>query len=101
MKPLDQFLKQMMASAQRVGANDAAGATEIIQRALKDAGLMPPTAPGTATAADGPARFVDLNSAPDWAASAPAGVRSRLRRFLAGAGAEARAPVARDDLGNG
>ncbi|EEF23378.1 conserved hypothetical protein, partial [Ricinus communis] len=77
MKPLDQFLKQMMASAQRVQANDAAGATDIIQRALRDAGLMPsPAQP----APDGPAAFVDLNAAPPWAARPPSGRGARMRR---------------------
>ena len=70
MKPFDQFLKHMMASAQRVQANDAAGATEIIQRALRDAGLMTPPAQETQEAQNaqaGPAGFVDLNAAPTWA----------------------------------
>lgn len=66
MKPLEQFLKQMMASAQRVRANDSAGATEIIQRALRDAGLMDPGAPSAPAAPGGPAGFVDLNAAPAW-----------------------------------
>ena len=68
MKPLDQFLKQMMASAQRVQANDAAGATDIIHRALRDAGLMqsPPQ-----KAPEAPAGFVDLNAAPSWSARRP------------------------------
>ncbi|SDE11037.1 esterase, PHB depolymerase family [Massilia sp. PDC64] len=77
MKPLDQFLKQMMASAQRVQANDAAGATDIIQRALRDAGLMPSPAQPTP---DSPAAFVDLNAVPSWAARPPSGRRARMRR---------------------
>jgi poly(hydroxyalkanoate) depolymerase family esterase len=79
MKPLDQFLKHMMASAQRVQAHDAAGATDIIQRALRDAGLMAPSAPDAQDAQAGPA-FVDLNAAPAWSARAQPGRWARMRR---------------------
>lgn len=80
MKPIDQFLKQMMASAQRVQANDAAGATDIIHRALRDAGLMQPSAQD---APAGPAAFVDLNAAPPWSARPAAGRWARMRRASA------------------
>lgn len=84
MKNLDQFVQQMMESARLVQANNAAGATDVIQRALRDAGLL---APGLATAgaaaAPAPrtnAGIVDLNPAPDWREAArprPAPVRER------------------------
>jgi len=77
MKPLDQFLKQMMASAQRVQASDAAGATDIIHRALRDAGLMQSPAQAAPDTQPG---FVDLNAAPAWSARPPSGRRARMRR---------------------
>lgn len=66
MKPLDQFLQQMFTSARQVQANDPAGATEIIQRALRDAGLMPPAVPHAEMKAGGANTVIDLNSPPDW-----------------------------------
>ncbi|MGH8852746.1 MAG: hypothetical protein ACREWI_00540 [Telluria sp.] len=45
MKPLDQFVRQMLESARLVRANDPLGATGVIQRALRQAGLMAPVAP--------------------------------------------------------
>lgn len=60
MKPIDEFLRHMMASAQRVRTGDPAAATEVIQRALQQAGLMP--AGGTAQD-DGPT-IIDLNPPP-------------------------------------
>jgi poly(hydroxyalkanoate) depolymerase family esterase len=61
MKPLDQFL-------QRLRAPDSAGATAIIQRALRDAGLLPAAVPAAPRAPE----FTDLNSAPRPAAGAEA-----------------------------
>ena len=59
MKPIDEFLRHMMASAQRVRTGDPAAATEVIQRALQQAGLMTPgAAPG-----DDPT-IIDLNPPP-------------------------------------
>lgn len=64
MKPFEDFIGQMLASARRVQANDVSSATDIIQRALAQAGLGMPQAP--AAALEERAAFVDLNPAPDW-----------------------------------
>jgi poly(hydroxyalkanoate) depolymerase family esterase len=104
MKPFDQFLKHMMASAQRVQANDAAGATDIIQRALRDAGLMASPAQDTQEAPDaqaGPAAFVDLNAVPAWAARPQPGRWARMRRPKADGGTTAVPPDATDDAARG
>jgi poly(hydroxyalkanoate) depolymerase family esterase len=101
MKPFDQFLKQMMASAQRVQANDTAGATDIIQRALRDAGLMATPAQDTQDAQAGPAGFVDLNAAPAWAARPQPGRWARMRRPKADTGTTAVPPDAADDAARG
>ncbi len=104
MKPFDQFLKHMMASAQRVQANDAAGATEIIQRALRDAGLMTPPAQETQEAQNaqaGPAGFVDLNAAPTWATRPQPGRWARMRRPKADSGTTAVPPDATVDATRG
>ncbi|WP_409267751.1 alpha/beta hydrolase family esterase [Massilia sp. BHUDP2] len=61
MKPIDEFVRQMMASAERVRAGDPGAATDVIQRALQQAGLMSP-APGAAPP-DAPT-IIDLNPAP-------------------------------------
>jgi len=80
MKNLDQFVQKMLESTRLVGANNAAGATDVIQRALRDAGLLPA---GTATAAPAAQRagggFVDLNPMPDWRDAALPGASSRNR----------------------
>lgn len=107
MKPFDQFLKHMMASAQRVQANDAAGATDIIQRALRDAGLMASPAQdtqdtqGAQDAQAGPAGFVDLNAAPAWATRPQPGRWARMRRPKADGGTTAVPPDAKDDAARG
>ena len=104
MKPFDQFLKQMMASAQRVQANDAAGATEIIHRALRDAGLMVPSAPETQETQEtpaGPAAFVDLNAAPAWSARLRAGRWARMRRPFADTGTTVAEPEPTDSAARG
>lgn len=101
MKPLEQFLQQMMTSAQRVRTSDTAGATEIIQRALRDAGLMTPPAPSAQDAPDGAAGFVDLNAAPTWAGRSPAGQWARMRRSFADAGTVVVEPDATDDTARG
>lgn len=61
MKPIDDFVRQMMASAERVRAGDPGAATDVIQRALQQAGLMSPAAPGEP--ADAPT-IIDLNPPP-------------------------------------
>ena len=61
MKPIDEFVRQMMASAERVRAGDPGAATDVIQRALQQAGLMSPT-PGAAPP-DAPT-IIDLNPPP-------------------------------------
>lgn len=61
MKPIDEFVRQMMASAERVRAGDPGAATDVIQRALQQAGLMSP-APGAAPP-DAPT-IIDLNPPP-------------------------------------
>lgn len=71
MKPIDQFIGQMMASARLVQGRDLTSATDVIQKALAQAGLMGQPAglhegaPDTPAAA-APAAFVDLNPAPQW-----------------------------------
>ncbi|MGW8392233.1 extracellular catalytic domain type 1 short-chain-length polyhydroxyalkanoate depolymerase [Pseudoduganella sp. HUAS MS19] len=80
MKPLDQFLKQMMASTKLASANDAAGATKIIQRALRQAGLMEAPAADREAAQDEPSSFVDLNSVPTWSGAACTGRPLRMGR---------------------
>lgn len=72
MKQFDRFIAQMMESARLVQGRDAASATEVIQKALAQAGLVTPQAaahaephPATTAEEDVPA-FVDLNPAPDW-----------------------------------
>ena len=46
MKPIDEFVRQMMASAGRVRAGDPGAATDVIQRALRqdsaDGRALPP-----------------------------------------------------------
>ena len=64
MKPIDDFVRRMMASARRVRAGDPGAATEAIQRALRQAGLMGPTsADNEARQADRPT-IIDINPPP-------------------------------------
>ena len=88
MKPFEHFIGQMLESARRVQARDPKAATDIIQQALAQAGLV---APQQKTDASRQApEFVDLNPPPAWsrpksrprqAAKSP----SRLPgRFIAG-----------------
>lgn len=90
MKPFEQFIGQMMESARRVQARDPQAATDIIQQALAQAGLL---APQQETGANRQApEFVDLNAPPAWSKPTP---RARTRptpkadpglpgRFIAG-----------------
>ena len=64
MKPYEQFIGKMMESARRVQARDPQAATDIIQQALAQAGLVMPQQE-TATPPREP-DFVDLNPAPAW-----------------------------------
>lgn len=81
MKPFEQFLGQMKEAARLAQAKQPVAATEVIQEALKAAGLIPAhTTEGTVRAgppmADGPP-MIDLNDLPDWA---PAARRNAPRR---------------------
>ncbi|SFB88653.1 extracellular catalytic domain type 1 short-chain-length polyhydroxyalkanoate depolymerase [Massilia yuzhufengensis] len=99
MKQLDQFVQQMMESAKLVRSNNPGAATDVIQRALQQAGLMAP-ATATATVDDAPG-MIDLNPAPGFAGK-PAAPRARAARALpktAGAFKRKSAPPA--DLGPG
>lgn len=66
---LDKFIAQMMDSARLVNARDVSSATDVIQKALADAGLMAQQ-PAT-TARDDGADFIDLNPAPEWSKQKP------------------------------
>lgn len=71
MKPFENFLAQMKDAARLTKASDPHSATEVIQEALRAAGLMPKQA-----TEDSPAalpELVDLNPMPDWSARARAG----------------------------
>ncbi|WP_306396480.1 alpha/beta hydrolase family esterase [Telluria beijingensis] len=88
MKPFEQFIGQMMESARRVQARDPKAATDVIQQALAQAGLL---APQQKTGAPPPApEFVDLNPPPAWSKPRPRprpapGADSGLPgRFIAG-----------------
>jgi len=91
MKPFEHFIGQMLDSARRVQARDPAAATDIIQQALSQAGLLTPQHKAGAQAQAGP-EFVDLNQPPAWskprAKARPrpaAGEAARLPgRFIAG-----------------
>ena len=63
MKPFEQFIGQMMESARRVQARDPQAATDIIQQALAQAGLLTPQQTDASPQAP---EFVDLNSPPAW-----------------------------------
>jgi poly(hydroxyalkanoate) depolymerase family esterase len=68
MKPFEQFLGQMMEASRLTQAKDPRAATEVIQEALKAAGLLPAqTNNGTEIATE---NLVDLNPAPDWGQAA-------------------------------
>ena len=87
-KPFEQFIGQMMESARRVQARDPKAATDIIQQALAQAGLLAPQHKTAMTPQE--PEFVDLNPAPAWSRpkSRPrpaAKAQSRLPgRFIAG-----------------
>jgi poly(hydroxyalkanoate) depolymerase family esterase len=68
MKPFEQFLGQMMDAARLTEAKDPRAATEVIQKALKAAGLLPAQANDPTDVA--PENLVDLNPAPDWGQAA-------------------------------
>jgi poly(hydroxyalkanoate) depolymerase family esterase len=70
MKPFERFLEQMKEGARLVQANDPVAATEVIQDALKAAGLLARQAPAGAGAAT--PGMIDLNKLPDWVRRAPA-----------------------------
>ncbi|MFN3792740.1 PHB depolymerase family esterase [Massilia sp.] len=96
MKPIDEFVRQMMASAERVRAGDPGAATDVIQRALQQAGLMRPAAAG-----DDTPTIIDINPAPG-ATQAPPRPKVRPRAPMAGARPGwKRQPQAPADLGPG
>ena len=64
MKPFEHFIGQMLESARRVQARDPQAATDIIQQALAQAGLLTPQQK-TGAPPQAP-EFVDLNSPPSW-----------------------------------
>ena len=64
MKPYEQFIEKMMESARRVQARDPHAATDIIQQALAQAGLLAPQQ--SAATPPQEAQFVDLNPPPAW-----------------------------------
>ena len=79
MKPMEQFIQQMLASAQQVRSGDAGGATETIQRALRQAGLLAPdSAPAVPAAPDTP-EFIDINPLPGAARTPPPRKSARVR----------------------
>jgi poly(hydroxyalkanoate) depolymerase family esterase len=79
MKPFDNFLGQMMDAARLAKASDPHSATEVIQDALRTAGLMPmPTKGGNDTSEP---ELVDLNPAPGWSSR----VGERAKAMPAGA----------------
>jgi poly(hydroxyalkanoate) depolymerase family esterase len=110
MKPYEQFVDRMLKAVRSSQGKDPLAATDIIQQALRSAGLMPDTqATSQAPAApfEPAAPFVDLNEAPAWARQktrpakpdANAGpvpdwterMQAQLKAFQAGQG-KARAP---------
>jgi poly(hydroxyalkanoate) depolymerase family esterase len=65
MKPYEQFIEKMLNATRVTQGGSPAAATDIIQQALRSAGLMQSP---DGTAQDAPAQqFVDLNEAPTWA----------------------------------
>lgn len=89
MKPIDQFISQMMESARLVQNKDVSSATAVIQQALAQAGLVPPQA---VPAAQERAAFVDLNPPPQGAATGKAGPRARASGWRKPAQAPQAAP---------
>jgi poly(hydroxyalkanoate) depolymerase family esterase len=75
MKPYEQFVGKMLQAVKSSQGKDPAAATEVIQQALRSAGLLQPSAfaaPGAQHPQQAPdtppdTRFVDLNAAPTWA----------------------------------
>jgi poly(hydroxyalkanoate) depolymerase family esterase len=68
MKPFEQFLGQMMEASRLTQAKDPRAAVDVIQEALKAAGLLPAQASNGRDAA--PENLVDLNPVPDWGQAA-------------------------------
>ncbi|AKU21911.1 PHB depolymerase family esterase [Massilia sp. NR 4-1] len=71
MKPFEQFLGQMMEAARLAQAKDPQAATDVIQKALKAAGLLPGQA--APAAEDGRPELIDLNALPEWVRKARGG----------------------------
>jgi poly(hydroxyalkanoate) depolymerase family esterase len=71
MKPIDEFVRHMIASAEQVRSGAPSAATETIQRALRQAGLLAPNAPEAAPG------LVDLNPLPDSARARTPSKRTR------------------------
>jgi poly(hydroxyalkanoate) depolymerase family esterase len=76
MKPYEQFVDKMLQAVGASQGKDPAAATEIIQQALRSAGLLQPSAfaaPGMQPAPqahEDTKPFIDLNAAPAWARQA-------------------------------
>lgn len=64
MKPFEHFLEQMKEAARLVQRHDPLAANEVIQDALKAAGLMPAHTPSAAARSAAHPTMVDLNPAP-------------------------------------
>ena len=96
---LDNFIAQMMESARLVQSRDMSSATDVIQKALADAGLAtsyanPYVAPNaTPDAADAGAAFIDLNAVPQWAKRPQARQAKPQPQAKARPGRPARGPV--------
>lgn len=90
MKPFEQFLGKMGEAARLAQGKDPLAATEVIQQALKAAGLLPPHAsPGSARPAP---ELHDLNAPPDWTV-----LREKVQRGRKSAPGPRRAPVPTPD----
>lgn len=81
MKPFERFLEQMKEGARLVQTKDPVAATEVIQEALKAAGLLARQGQAPAGAGAATPGMIDLNELPDWAqlARAPGGARRAPR----------------------
>lgn len=88
MKPYEAFVGNLLRAVRSSQGKDPAAATEIIQQALRSAGLMGPAAQPAQRAQEAPPAFVDLNEAPDWARFMP----QRAGRARPGRGQDAHAP---------
>jgi len=99
MKNLNSFIAQMMESARLVQARDVSSATDVIQKALAQAGLVPqPATTADDDLEDDKAAFIDLNPAPQWRSSAKARPQPKAGARPARPGfGQAKAPV-QDDL---